>query len=126
MVSLYACYNIAVAIVPLLSRLLPNDVCRIYKSGSCIRYTLIPIPIPSFPYQYPHFHSNTLIPIPRLDSTLGDFTEMQWTRGDISFIYNGDDTPLNQTLSVVALDNNKKCFQTLSLASGVSYNNQLQ
>ena len=50
-------------LVPFLSRLLPSDVCRIYKTGGCIR----------------------------LDSTLGDFTEMKWSRGDLSFIFNGDD-----------------------------------
>ena len=125
-------------------------MCRIYKTGSCIRYiliTLIPILLSSFPYHYPHSHSTILIPILlssfpyhyphshsiilipillssfpfhyRLDSTLGDFTEMQWTRGDISFIYNGENTQNSDTLSVVALDNNKKQYQNLSLSSGV-------
>ena len=55
----------------------------------------------------------------RLDSTLGDFTEMQWSRGDISFVYNGEDGRSDRTLSVTALDNKKKLFQRLSLASGV-------
>ena len=54
--------------VPLLSRLLPSDVCRIYKTGACIR----------------------------LDSTLGDFTEMRWSRGDLSFIFNGEDDRVGQ------------------------------
>jgi hypothetical protein len=76
--------------VPLLSRLLPSDVCRIYKTGCCIR----------------------------LDSTLGDFSEMQWGRGDNSFIYNGKNEESSKTLSVVALDNNKKVYQRLSLNSG--------
>ena len=48
----------------------------------------------------------------RLDSTIGDFTEMQWSRGDISFIYNGETA---EGLSVVALDNKKKLYQRLSL-----------
>ena len=86
----------------------------LYQLLSSFLYQLIP----SFLYQYPHSY-----PL-RLDSTLGDFTEMQWTRGDISFIYNGEDASLNQTLSVIALDNNKKRFQNLSLASGVSIGNQ--
>lgn len=36
--------------VPLVSRILPSDICRIYKRGSCIR----------------------------MDSTLVDFNEMKW------------------------------------------------
>lgn len=44
---------------------------------------------------------------------------MQWTRGDISFIYDGESTQANSTLSVIALDNKKKIYQNLSLASGV-------
>ena len=53
-----------------------------------------------------------LSPSHRLDSTIGDFTEMQWSRGDISFIYNGETA---EGLSVVALDNKKKLYQRLSL-----------
>lgn len=55
----------------------------------------------------------------RLDSTLGDFTEMQWSRGDISFIYNGESTESSNALSIVALDNKKRVYQRLSLNSRV-------
>ena len=48
--------------VPFLSRLLPSDVCKIHKSGSKIR----------------------------MDCTLMDFNEMSWQRGDLSFIFNGE------------------------------------
>lgn len=51
--------------VPLVSRILPSDVCKIYKSGSSIR----------------------------LDTTLVDFSDMRWERGDISFIFRGDKSP---------------------------------
>lgn len=73
--------------VPLLSRLLPSDVCKIYKTGTCIR----------------------------LDSTLGDFTEMRWSRGDLSFIFNGEDHQNNNTLSMVVLDNQTKVYQRMKL-----------
>jgi ankyrin repeat protein len=72
--------------VPLLSRLLPSDVCRIYKSGSCIR----------------------------LDSTLGDFTGMQWSRGNVSFIFNGEEAR-SDTLSLVVLDNDSKSYTRMKL-----------
>lgn len=46
--------------IPLVSRILPSDVCKIYKKGSKLRF----------------------------DSTLIDFNERKWVRGDISLIYN--------------------------------------
>lgn len=76
--------------VPLLSRLLPSDVCRIYKSGNCIR----------------------------LDSTLGDFTEMKWTQGDLSFIFNGDDSRGSKMLSLTVLDNRSRQYQRIRLLGG--------
>ncbi|XP_055966994.1 ankyrin repeat domain-containing protein 13C [Sorex fumeus] len=51
--------------VPLLSRILPSDACKIYKQGIYIR----------------------------LDTTLIDFTDMKCQRGDLSFIFNGDAAP---------------------------------
>lgn len=66
--------------VPLLSKILPNDICKIYKSGSKIR----------------------------LDSTLIDFNEMHWQRGDISFIFRGDSDTM-----ITAMDNDAKCYQTV-------------
>uniref|UniRef100_A0A4X1U9K8 Ankyrin repeat domain 13C n=1 Tax=Sus scrofa TaxID=9823 RepID=A0A4X1U9K8_PIG len=51
--------------MPLLSRILPSDACKIYKQGITIR----------------------------LDTTLIDFTDMKCQRGDLSFIFNGDAAP---------------------------------
>ncbi|KAF4021677.1 hypothetical protein G4228_013116 [Cervus hanglu yarkandensis] len=51
--------------VPLLSRILPSDACKIYKQGINIR----------------------------LDTTLIDFSDMKCQRGDLSFIFNGDAAP---------------------------------
>ncbi|KAK0141388.1 Ankyrin repeat domain-containing protein 13C-A [Merluccius polli] len=51
--------------VPLLSRILPSDACKIYKQGNNIR----------------------------LDTTLIDFTDMKCQRGDLSFIFTGDAAP---------------------------------
>uniref|UniRef100_A0A674MCT8 Ankyrin repeat domain-containing protein 13C-like n=1 Tax=Takifugu rubripes TaxID=31033 RepID=A0A674MCT8_TAKRU len=51
--------------VPLLSRILPSDTCKIYKQGINIR----------------------------LDTTLIDFTDMKCQRGELSFIFNGDAPP---------------------------------
>lgn len=66
--------------VPLVSRILPSDICKIYKSGPGIR----------------------------LDTTLVDFSDMKWERGDISFIFQGDKPP-GEALTV--LDNKGKVFQ---------------
>uniref|UniRef100_A0A8C1LT69 Ankyrin repeat domain 13C n=1 Tax=Cyprinus carpio TaxID=7962 RepID=A0A8C1LT69_CYPCA len=51
--------------VPLLSRILPSDTCKIYKQGINIR----------------------------LDTTLIDFSDMKCQRGDLSFIFCGDAAP---------------------------------
>ncbi|XP_076001189.1 ankyrin repeat domain-containing protein 13C-like [Genypterus blacodes] len=51
--------------VPLLSRMLPSDACKIYKQGINIR----------------------------LDTTLIDFSDMKCQRGDLSFIFTGDAPP---------------------------------
>lgn len=66
--------------VPLVSRILPSDVCRIHKSGCCIR----------------------------MDTTLVDFNDMRWERGDVSFIFNGDQKP---SKSLTVLDNKAKLYQ---------------
>ncbi|CAB3380686.1 Hypothetical predicted protein [Cloeon dipterum] len=66
--------------VPLVSRILPSDICKIHKRGSSMR----------------------------LDTTLVDFNDMKWERGDISFIFNGEQKP-SQSLTV--LDNKEKLFQ---------------
>jgi len=49
--------------VPLLSKVCPSDVCRIWKKGSCIR----------------------------VDSTLEGFEKMSWKRGNRSFVFTGTD-----------------------------------
>jgi len=66
--------------VPLVSRVLPSDICKIHKSGASIR----------------------------MDTTLVDFNDMRWERGDISFIFNGDQKPSH---SLTVLDNKAKLFQ---------------
>jgi len=44
----------------------------------------------------------------RLDTTLVDFNDMKWERGDISFLFNGDKKP-SQSLTV--LDNKDRLYQ---------------
>ncbi|KAK2569535.1 Ankyrin repeat domain-containing protein 13C [Acropora cervicornis] len=68
--------------VPLLSRILPSDTCKLYKKGCSIR----------------------------MDSTLVDFTDMKWQRGDLTFIFNGD---ARGKQAFAVLDNEKKVFQRL-------------
>lgn len=60
--------------------MLPSDVCKIYKSGCSIR----------------------------LDTTLLDFSDMRWERGDLSFIFRGDKA---QWGTLTILDNEFKCYQ---------------
>lgn len=45
---------------------------------------------------------------PRVDTTLVDFNDMKWERGDICFIFKGDADPAD---SLIVLDNKKKVFQ---------------
>ncbi|XP_066588424.1 uncharacterized protein [Prorops nasuta] len=66
--------------VPLVSRILPSDICRIHKCGASIR----------------------------MDTTLVDFNDMRWERGDISFIFNGEQKPSE---SLIVLDNRAKIYQ---------------
>ncbi|KAH8401106.1 hypothetical protein KR009_003114 [Drosophila setifemur] len=68
--------------LPLVSRILPSDICRLYKSGASIR----------------------------LDTTLVDFNDMRWERGDISFLFRGE-APARESL--VLLDNEQECYQRL-------------
>ena len=56
----------------------------------------------------------------RLDSTLSDFSGMRWTRGDLSFIFNGEDRQQTQSLSMLLLDNVKKEFQRMKMVGSVS------
>jgi len=66
--------------VPLVSRILPSDICKIHKKGSCIR----------------------------LDTTLVDFSDMRWERGDVSFLFIGHVKP-SEALTV--LDNKAYLYQ---------------
>lgn len=66
--------------MPLVSRILPSDICKIHKCGSSIR----------------------------LDTTLVDFSDMRWERGDISFIFRGDSATRE---SLTVLDNEFQCYQ---------------
>lgn len=77
---MYQLTNMFNFIVPLVSRVLPSDVCKIHKSGASIR----------------------------MDTTLVDFNDMRWERGDISFIFNGDQKP---SKSLAILDNKTKRYQ---------------
>ena len=70
--------------LPLVSRILPSDICKISKKGACIR----------------------------LDTTLVDFTEMRWERGDITFLYKGDSKTPEESLFV--LDNKLRVYQKVS------------
>ena len=67
--------------LPLVSRILPSDICKISKKGASIR----------------------------LDTTLVDFTEMRWERGDITFLYRGDAASPEESLYV--LDNELRVYQ---------------
>lgn len=68
--------------VPLLSRVLPSDVCHIYKKGSSIR----------------------------VDTTLIEFSDLKWQRGNISIIYDGD---LLADHSFLVLDNENMAYQRM-------------
>lgn len=66
--------------MPLVSRILPSDVCKIHKKGSSIR----------------------------LDTTIVDFNDMRWDRGDVSFLFIGHVKP-SEALTV--LDNRACVYQ---------------
>ena len=66
--------------VPLVSRILPSDICKISKKGASVR----------------------------LDTTLVDFSEMRWERGDITFLYRGEE---KGDKSLCVLDNKAKVYQ---------------
>ena len=78
--------------VPLVSRILPSDICKIYKKGSSIR----------------------------LDTTLLDFNDMKWERGDISFVFNGNHVHHkiaggnNNHAPLVVMDNKLKVYQLMT------------
>ncbi|KAK6027778.1 frog antimicrobial peptide [Ostertagia ostertagi] len=67
--------------IPLLSRMLPSDVCKIYKKCTQLR----------------------------MDTTLADFNERRWERGDISFVFNAK--AKYESDELIIMDNNAKVFQ---------------
>ncbi len=60
----------------------------------------------------------SLFSLVRVDSSIGEFEGMKWSRGDKTFIFNGEDTAANFTM--VVLDNDKKEFERKKLLRGVS------
>lgn len=66
--------------VPFVSRILPSDTCLLYRCGSRVR----------------------------MDSTLEDFSDMRWVRGDITFIIDFDADPEPE---IILMDNKRKVFQ---------------
>ncbi|VDK75316.1 unnamed protein product [Litomosoides sigmodontis] len=69
--------------LPLLTKVLPSDVCKIYKCGTNLR----------------------------LDTTMVDFTDLTWERGDISFIFASD--PDGSKDQLLILDHEAKVFQRM-------------
>ncbi|OZC11951.1 ankyrin repeat domain-containing protein 13C family protein [Onchocerca flexuosa] len=69
--------------LPLLTKMLPSDVCKIYKCGTSLR----------------------------LDTTLVDFNERTWERGNISFIFASDPNCSKDQLLI--LDHEAKVFQRI-------------
>lgn len=64
--------------MPIVSRFLPSDTCKIYKRKTSIR----------------------------IDTTLLDFNDHSWTRGDLTFLFNPEAKRPGEQL--VLMDNNKK------------------
>lgn len=75
--------------IPLISRFLPSDTCKLYKKGSDVR----------------------------IDSTLMDFHDMRWQRGDLSFIFHGSNRKTqnnNKKREMYVLDNFAKKYSHIS------------
>ncbi len=53
-----------------------------------------------------------------MDSSIGEFEGMKWSRGNKTFIFNGDDT--SATFTMVVLDHDAKEFERKKLLRGVS------
>uniref|UniRef100_A0A915Q5S7 ANK_REP_REGION domain-containing protein n=1 Tax=Setaria digitata TaxID=48799 RepID=A0A915Q5S7_9BILA len=69
--------------LPLLTKMLPSDVCKIYKCGTSLR----------------------------LDTTLVDFNDRTWERGDISFLFTSDSKHAKDQLFI--LDHDAKVFRRI-------------
>ena len=63
--------------IPFVSRVLPSDVCTIYRKGSKIR----------------------------MNSTLEDFAEKRWVRGDLSYIIDFEGGTQDEDAKIMLLDN---------------------
>lgn len=90
--------------IPLVSRVLPSDVCKIYKKGADLR----------------------------VDTTLLDFNGMKWERGSTSFLFQGkgyrsrlkkyrpptpstsDETQQQLSYNLIVMDNKQKVFQRIT------------
>nr|XP_039259237.1 ankyrin repeat domain-containing protein 13C-like [Styela clava] len=72
--------------VPFVSRILPSDTCLIYRQGSKVR----------------------------MDSTLEDFSDMRWVRGDISFIVDFSTEPEPE---ITLMDNKRMVYQRMKKVS---------
>ena len=75
--------------IPLISRFLPSDTCKLYKKKSDVR----------------------------IDSTLMDFHDMRWQRGDLSFIFHGTKKRTkinNKKREMYVLDNCAKKYSHIS------------
>uniref|UniRef100_A0A915K322 Ankyrin repeat domain-containing protein n=1 Tax=Romanomermis culicivorax TaxID=13658 RepID=A0A915K322_ROMCU len=72
--------------IPFVSSILPSDVCKIYKKGSMIR----------------------------LNTTLINFNEKTWERGDVSFIYRAEFPPEDRA---TIWDNKSKVYQKIRFQS---------
>uniref|UniRef100_A0AC35U868 ANK_REP_REGION domain-containing protein n=1 Tax=Rhabditophanes sp. KR3021 TaxID=114890 RepID=A0AC35U868_9BILA len=69
--------------IPFVSKVLPSDTCRVFKKGSYLR----------------------------LNTTLVDFNDRNWERGDISFIINPNSKKIEN--EIIILDNKSKVFQRI-------------
>ena len=45
---------------------------------------------------------------------------MRWSRGDLTFIFNGEDIATSNQLSIVVLDNKTRQYQRMKLLGSVS------
>lgn len=81
--------------VPFVSRVLPSDTCNIYRWKSRIR----------------------------MDSSLEDFSDMKWVRGDISFIIDFD---APNEPEVVLLDNKRKVYERMQKVSDKEKNASIE
>lgn len=79
--------------VPLVSRILPSDVCRLRKMGSNIR----------------------------LDTTLVDFDDKRWVRGDLSIFFFGEQ-PTSHSLAIV--DNQMGVYQWIQYTGDSDKNHE--